>query len=38
MMRKITFKTDKKVLIFLKITNEIFDQKYHIDPGNLVSI
>ena len=39
-MRKITFKIDKdqKGFIFSEDHNDIFDHKYHIDPGNLFSI
>ena len=38
-MRKITFKTDwnQNSFIFSKDRNDIFDHKYHIDPGNLFS-
>ena len=39
-MRNITFKTDlnQNSYIFSKDHNDIFDNKYHIDPGNLFSI
>ena len=42
-MRKITFKTDKNQNSFIfsedhEDHNDIFDHKYHIDPGNLFSI
>ena len=40
MMRKITFKTDlnQNSFIFSEDHNDIFEHKYHIDPGNLFSI
>ena len=39
-MRKITFKTDynQKSFNFSEDHNDIFDRKYHIDPGNLFTI
>ena len=39
-MRKITFKTDynQNSFNFAEDHNDIFDHKYHIDPGNLLSI
>ena len=39
-MRKITFQTDSNQngFIFYKDHNDIFDHKYCIDPGNLISI
>ena len=39
-MRTITFKTDKNQnsFDFSEDFNDIFDHKYHIDPGNLFSI
>ena len=38
-MRKIRFKTDQNQnSFFFEYHNDIFDHKYHIDPGNLFSI
>ena len=39
-MRKLTFKNDKNqnILNFSEDHNDIFDHKYHIDPGNLFII
>ena len=39
-MRKLTFKTDlnQNIFNFIEDHNDIFDHKYHIDPGNLFSI